>query len=227
MTVDRCLLTLALAALFVLALYSTIRVVRSRTKAPLPAFLARVIDHPLRRLIQPLGTTPERHGVRTGMRALEIGPGNGTYTLATARHVGPNGQVIALDVEPKLAARLQRRAQERSIANLQVGVADAQHLPLASETVDAAYMMMVLGEIPDPQQCLHECRRVLRSEGILAISEMLPDPDYAPVNQRSQMAASCGFRLCDRIGNAFYYTLRFEKPGSSQAHLQSPWEQGV
>lgn len=209
---ENCALPAILGVLAALALSVVMRLVRRQSKAPVPAFLARVIDHPLRRLFQLLETTPQRHGVAHGMRVLEIGPGNGSYTLATARHVGPEGLVVALDIEPKLAARLGRRAHVSSVANLQLGVADAQRLPLAGETFDAAYMMMVLGEIPEPEQALRECMRILRPQGVLALSEMLPDPDYASASSRIQLVESTGFRLLDRAGNTFYYTLRFEKP---------------
>lgn len=36
------------------------------------------------------------------MTVLEIGPGNGAYTSANARHVGEKGKVVTVDIEPKM-----------------------------------------------------------------------------------------------------------------------------
>jgi predicted O-methyltransferase YrrM len=40
---------------------------------------------------------------------LEPGPGMGSFTLELARRVGPNGRVIAVDVQPRMIAGLKRR----------------------------------------------------------------------------------------------------------------------
>jgi len=36
------------------------------------------------------------------MRVLEIGPGNGTYSLAAAQLIGPHGKLETIDIEPKM-----------------------------------------------------------------------------------------------------------------------------
>ena len=48
--------------------------------------------------------------VREGMVVLEPGPGMGFFTLAVARLVGPEGRVVAVDLQPKMLASLERRA---------------------------------------------------------------------------------------------------------------------
>jgi hypothetical protein len=90
-------LGLPLLALF---LHTLVRMVRAFYKFPMPQFMASAIDNPLRRRIQPPQKTPIRHGIHAGMTILEVGPGNGTYTLATARRVGDRGKVVTIDIEP-------------------------------------------------------------------------------------------------------------------------------
>jgi len=48
--------------------------------------------------------------VSVGMIVLEPGPGMGFFTLELARRVGPQGRVIAVDVQPKMIEGLARRA---------------------------------------------------------------------------------------------------------------------
>jgi ubiquinone/menaquinone biosynthesis C-methylase UbiE len=68
----------------------------------MPEFLANLIDNPLRRMIQPPTEMPVRHAIDPGMTVLEVGPGNGRYTLETAWRVGMAGKVITVDIEPKV-----------------------------------------------------------------------------------------------------------------------------
>jgi len=55
--------------------------------------------------------------VRAGMMALEPGPAMGFFTLELARLVGPQGRVVAVDVQPKMIAGLRRRAARAGVAD--------------------------------------------------------------------------------------------------------------
>lgn len=71
---------------------------------------ASAIDNPLRRRFRPPDATAIRHGLEPGMTVLEVGPGNGRYSVAAARRIGPTGRLYAVDIEPKMIERVQRRA---------------------------------------------------------------------------------------------------------------------
>jgi SAM-dependent methyltransferase len=87
---------------------TTVRFVHRHWIRPMPHFLASAIDNPWRHRIQPPEEMAARHGLHPGMTVLDIGPGNGTYTLASARRVGPGGKVIALDIQPQMIDRVRR-----------------------------------------------------------------------------------------------------------------------
>ena len=193
------------------ALHTVLRVVRHFHKFPIPEFLAGLIDNPLRRRIQPPEEMPLRHGVEPGMRVLDVGPGNGRYTLATARYVGAGGRVVAVDIEPRMVERVRARARAEGVDNVEARVADVYDLPFDEGTFDAAYLIAVIGEIPEPERALAEFHRVLRPGGRLAFSEVLLDPDYPLASTLVRRAAAAGFRLRERRGGFFAYTLVFEK----------------
>lgn len=203
--------TLLGAIAFVVLLNTLARVVRHFYKFPIPEFLVGLIDNPFRRRIQPPDRVPIRHGVRPGMRVLEVGPGSGTYTLATARRVGETGRVVAVDIEPKVIERVTRRARAEGIGNVDARLADVYALPFDDGSFDAAYMITVIGEIPQPERAMRELHRVLSPAGTLAFSELLLDPDYPLARTLIRQAASVGFRLKARAGGFFAYTLLFEK----------------
>jgi ubiquinone/menaquinone biosynthesis C-methylase UbiE len=194
-----------------LLLHTIIRIVRHFYKFPMPEFAANLIDNPLRRRFQPPDEMPIRHGITAGMRALEVGPGNGTYTITTASQVGENGKVITIDIEPKMIQRVETRNQREGIKNIEARVEDVFKLPFEDSYFDHIYMIAVIGEIPTPERAFNDFYRVLSAAGILAFSEILMDPDYPRARKLISLAAGTGFQVKDKIGNFFHYTLIFEK----------------
>lgn len=192
-------------------LHTIVRLIRHFYKFPMPQFLANLIDNPLRRKIQPPHEMPIRHGVLPGMTVLEVGPGNGRYTIETARRVGSHGKVVTIDIEPKMIERVQQRAEAEGITNLEAKVANVYHLPFQDRTFDAVYMSSVIGEIPQPERAMPEFHRLLTQSGTLAFSELFFDPDYPLAQTLIRMASKHNFRLKRRLGNFFSYTLVFEK----------------
>jgi hypothetical protein len=69
----------------VVIFHTIVSIVRYFCKFPMPQFMANLIDNPMRRKIQPPDEAPARHEIEPGMILLEVGPGNGTYTVAAAR----------------------------------------------------------------------------------------------------------------------------------------------
>lgn len=203
--------------LAVVILHTLLRLIRYFYKFPMPEVLADAIDNPIRRRIQPPREMPHRHGVKPGMTVLEVGPGNGRYTVETARTVGPTGNVIAIDIEPKMIERVSRRAQSEGIANLEAKTANVYELPFRDAAFDAICMIAVISEIPYPQRALGEFYRVLKAAGTLAFSELLTDPDYPLARTVIQKARAARFRLKNRLGNFFAYTLVFEKEQGNTA----------
>ncbi len=195
----------------VVVFHTIIRIVRHFYKLPMPEFLANAIDNPLRRRIQPPEEMPLRHGIGPGMRVLEVGPGNGRYTVATARRVGAAGRVVTVDIEPRMLERVQARAEAEGIANVGAWVTSVCSLPFADETFDAIYMITVIGEIPKPLAALKEFYRVLSPSGTVAFSELVMDPDYPLAKTLVRYATMTGYRLRRRVGSFFSYSLVFQK----------------
>lgn len=197
--------------LIILTLHTTIRVIRYFYKFPMPEFLANLIDNPLRRKIQPPSEMPIRHGIEPGMTVLEVGPGNGRYTIEIARRVGNKGKVVTVDIEPKMIERVTQRALSEKITNLEAKVANVYDLPFDDGAFDAICMIAVISEIPEPEKAMREFYRVLSPSGTLAFTELLLDPDYPLAQTLVRQASKANFRLRKKYGNFFAYTLIFEK----------------
>ena len=107
--------------------------------------------------------------------------------------------------------RVRQRSAAEGIENIEARVANVYDLPFEDGRFDVVYMIAVIGEIPKPVRAMQEFHRVLAPSGTLVFSEVLMDPDYPLASSVTRMAVSAGFRLREKIGNFFYYTLCFEK----------------
>lgn len=157
------------------------------------------------RLRQILGAGP-------GERLLEVGPGTGYYTLDAADWVGPDGSIEILDLQQQMLDHTMRRASERGISNLTPTLADATAMPYEDDSFDAAYLVTVLGEIPDRDAALRELGRVLKPGGRLIVGELIGDPHYVGLKGMRRRAAAAGLEFERRSGNPLAFFARFSKP---------------
>jgi len=149
------------------------------------------------------------------MKVLEIGCGSGAFTIEAARAVGRQGTVYALDIQKDMLDKLRiklARPENSDIRNIEIINRSAYELPWEDNTLDLAFMVTVLQEIPDKQRALAQIKRVLKPAGILAVSELLPDPDYPWRSTTEHMLSQAGLIFVAAYGNLWSYTVRFKKP---------------
>ena len=144
-----------------------------------------------------------------GERVLEVGPGTGYYTLDLARWVGPAGSVEILDVQQEMLDHAERRAREQGLWNVRATRADARELPYEADSFDAAIMVTVLGEVPDPDAALRAVARVLRPGGRLVVGELFGDPHMVTLGSLKRRAEAAGLRFERRVGPRLGYFARF------------------
>jgi ubiquinone/menaquinone biosynthesis C-methylase UbiE len=145
---------------------------------------------------------------RAGESLLEVGPGTGYYTLAVAEAVGT---LDILDVQQEMLDHTMRRAGEAGISNITPALADARELPFEDRRFDGAYLVTVLGEVPDQDAALHELRRVLRPGGRLVVGELMGDPHMVTLGRLRKRAEAAGFRFERRVGPKVGFFARFER----------------
>jgi SAM-dependent methyltransferase len=149
---------------------------------------------------------------KAGERILEVGPGTGYYTLDVAEWVKPDGEVDVLDLQQEMLDHTMRSAGERGLANVTPTKSDATAMPYEDGTYDAAFLVTVLGEIPDQDAALRELARVLKPGGRLVVGELIGDPHYVRLAPMRLRASGAGLTYERRVGNALGYFARFVKP---------------
>lgn len=154
-----------------------------------------------------------------GERVLEIGPGTGHYALEVAKWLAegtPHGTLDVFDLQREMLDHVMYRAQERGITNITLTRGDARMLPYPDGDFDAAYLAVVLGEIPDQDATLRELRRVLKPGGRLVVGEILVDPHVVTFGSLRRRAEAVGLRFERRIGGRLGYFARFRASGASR-----------
>jgi SAM-dependent methyltransferase len=211
LTLEIVLISIAGLLLFWLGLLKIIYRLLERlgVDVPGPSRVSWLVDNPIRRRY----THPvlDRVGIQPGETVLELGPGPGTFTVEAARRVGPKGKLIVVEEDPRMVAEVGRRVREAGLRNVETHVASAYDLPVADESVDRAFLIAVLPEVPHQYEALDELRRVLKPGGLLSITEEFMDPDYAFPFEAVQLIEDVGFTRERYYGNFWMYTLNFGK----------------
>jgi ubiquinone/menaquinone biosynthesis C-methylase UbiE len=138
-----------------------------------PWWLGYLLASPLRRLWQ----DPRRivgPYVREGCKVLEPGPGMGFFTLELARLVGPQGRVVAVDVQPRMLKGLARRAARAGLADridLRQGSAERMGVDDLEATVDFVIAFALVHELPNPAGFFAEAARALKVGAGMLLAE--------------------------------------------------------
>jgi ubiquinone/menaquinone biosynthesis C-methylase UbiE len=147
---------------------------------------------------------------RAGERLLEVGPGTGYYTLPVAGWLSPGGSLDVVDVQQEMLDHTLGRAREGGIGNITPARADARELPFADDTFDGAYLVTVLGEIPDQDAALRELRRVVRPGGRVVVGELFGDPHMVTHAALARRAEEAGLRVERRLGGPLWHFTRLQ-----------------
>jgi ubiquinone/menaquinone biosynthesis C-methylase UbiE len=115
----------------------------------------------------------EKLRARPGESILEIGFGTGHCLIDLARAVGPDGQVIGVDLSDGMAAIAQKRLQQYGLdGRVDLRCGDTSHLDfLEAGRLDGVFMSFTLElfDTPEIPCVLQECHRVLKPAGRLAV----------------------------------------------------------
>jgi ubiquinone/menaquinone biosynthesis C-methylase UbiE len=151
-----------------------------------------------------------------GERVLEIGPGTGYYSIPVAQQLTA-GTLTVFDIQQEMLDHVKREAERQEISNIEPTLGDAQALPYEDGSFDAAYLVTVLGEIPDQEAALGELARVLRPGGRLVVGELFGDPHMVTSGRLRERAMRHGFTFDRRVGTPLAYFARFEAPAKERS----------
>lgn len=113
-------------------------------------------------------------GLRRGERVIDIACGTGVVTRLAAERAGADGAVAGVDMNPAMLA--VARSVPSWGAAIEWHEANAEALPIADGSFDVVLSSLGLQFVPDKESALREMRRVLNTDGRLAIATVGPTP---------------------------------------------------
>jgi ubiquinone/menaquinone biosynthesis C-methylase UbiE len=146
-----------------------------------------------------MGLDPDAH-------VLEVGSGPGYFSPYIVGSV-PQGMLVVLDLQSEMLQLARDRiAQQQRVGFVQ---ANGMRLPFSNESFDAVFIATVLGEVPNPERCLAEVRRVLRPAAFASFAETRRDSDFIPLGELTKTVERHSFQFLDRRGTRWQYLARF------------------
>ncbi|MDH3443179.1 MAG: metalloregulator ArsR/SmtB family transcription factor [Deltaproteobacteria bacterium] len=100
----------------------------------------------------------------------DIGCGTGSLTFELARVAG---KVTGIDLSMEMLRRARSAARDNKIDNVEFRHADATKLPIEASSVDAAFCVMVLHFLVDPERTVAELCRITRPGGRVILLDVV------------------------------------------------------
>jgi len=165
-----------------------------------PWWLGYLLASPIRKLWQDPAKILSPY-VQHGQRVLEPGPGMGFFTLELARLVGPNGRVVAVDLQPKMIDTLKGRATKAGLADrIDARVATKESLAISdlNGTIDFILAFAMVHEMPNAENFFHEAAAAGTNGATLLLVEPRGHVKDAMFEKELKLATNAGFELSVR-----------------------------
>jgi ubiquinone/menaquinone biosynthesis C-methylase UbiE len=179
---------------------------------PYPRRAGWLLDNPFRRLWHKPKRLLSRY-VSAGMIVFDLGAGTGFFTRRLARLVGPNGKVIAVDLQQSLLDRLVAKVHQSGLAGRVVAVlAHGDDLELAG-AADFILAFWMLHEVQEPRRVLEQVYDHLKPGGKFLLIEPRGEVCGAFFREFLEMGRSLGLRELKPPHVALSRAALFEKAG--------------
>jgi arsenite methyltransferase len=121
----------------------------------------------------------------TGDHVVDVGSGAGFDCFVAANQVGPDGQVIGVDMTEEMLTRSRTTANEMGLANVDFREGLIEEMPIEDSWADVVISNGAINLCADKQAALTEIMRILKPGGRLQFADIAngqPVPDAAVQN---------------------------------------------
>lgn len=161
-----------------------------------PWWLCYSFDNPLRRLFHDPDSLLAAY-VKPGMTAVDIGCGMGYFTIGLAKLAGPEGKVIAVDLQERMLDALEKRALRAGLADRIVLHRCRKESLEVAGPADFALAFWMAHEVPDKPRFFREILDFLKPEGRLLLVEPKYHVTLKSLERTLAVCREAGFRDLD------------------------------
>jgi predicted methyltransferase len=141
--------------------------------------------------------------IAPGSTVADIGAGTGYFSVRLAKRVGPQGRVLATDIQPQMLALLDENRRAAGIGNIEPILCTPTDAKLPEGQLDLALMVDVYHELAYPEETMAQVRRALKPDGRLVLVEYRGEDARVPIKSEHKMTLAqvraeiepMGFRL--------------------------------
>jgi len=119
--------------------------------------------------------------IASGSTVADIGAGTGYFSLRLAKRVGPQGRVLATDIQPQMLAFLKDNMRANGIQNIEPILCTPTDAKLPAGQLDLALMVDVYHELEYPEETMAQVRRALKPDGRLVLIEYRGEDPTVPI----------------------------------------------
>ena len=129
----------------------------------------------------------DRVPLKKGIVVVDYACGPGRYTLETAKRVGPEGKVLAVDVQPLAIKTVKDKAARLGLANIETILVDSYDTGIADSCADLVLCLDAFHQISDRPALLREIHRIVKPEGIFFM-----EPGHMKLSDAREIVANSG-----------------------------------
>ncbi|MFO0888087.1 MAG: class I SAM-dependent methyltransferase [Isosphaeraceae bacterium] len=144
-----------------------------------------------------------------GATVADVGAGAGYHSIRLAKRVGPEGTVLATDVQPEMIQMLRQNVRAAGVENVRPLLCTQEDTMLPEGKVDLALMVDVYHESSDPEALLRGLRKALKPRGRLVLVEFRGEDPEVPIKPEHKMTVKQVRREVEPQGFVFKDSLEF------------------
>lgn len=132
----------------------------------------------------------------------DIGAGSGYYSFRIAKLI-PEGEVVAVDIQPEMISHLEMTAAEKNITNVRPHLGTIEDVALEPESIDAAIMVDAYHEFSHPAEMMLSIREALRPGGQVFLLEFRAEDESVPISRLHKMSEEQVRKEMEAVGLEF------------------------
>ena len=146
---------------------------------------------------------------------LELGPCPGYFSLPIARKLIYGKQYLA-DIQPEMLEYAKKRLNKRKIENVEYHLCNGKTFDFKDNFFDVIFLVTVLGEVENKEAYIKEFARMLKSDGVVSVTELAGDPDKMSIEELSTLFKKPNYFIHTQYGSKKKFTINFRKENGKQ-----------
>ncbi|HXJ59464.1 MAG TPA: methyltransferase domain-containing protein [Verrucomicrobiae bacterium] len=145
------------------------------------------LERPEREAEENTITLVEQLRIKPGSTVADIGAGTGYLSRRLAAKVGPQGQVLAEDIQPEMLKLLNESLAANAITNVRTVLGTITDAKLPPNSVDMAILVDVYHEFDHPYEMMRSIVASLRPQGRIVFVEFRGEDPAVPIKELHKM----------------------------------------